>query len=157
VLILYPYVVATSFGLVPGNQSTRFGVPVPPANDHQPCKKGYYPPKKRRLPTELKYPPLRWNAFCKESTKADVNVRGSRMAPQPGGGRLGDKPGYMNNSGLPGGGGSAGVEPGGTGAASFGQSFATADGHRYVLASTGGEQRLLGDRSWMWLLFGPMS
>ena len=157
VLIIYPYVVATSFGLFPGNQSTRFGVPVPPANDHQPCKKGYFPVKKRRLPTELKYPPMRWGSFCKESTKADVNVRGSRMAPQPGGGRLGDQPGYMNNTGVPGGGGSGGVDEGATGNASFGQSFSTSDGQRYFLASTGGEQRLLGDRSWMWLLFGPMS
>jgi phospholipid/cholesterol/gamma-HCH transport system substrate-binding protein len=142
VLIIYPYVVATSFGLFPHNGTTRFGVPLPPANDHQPCKKGYWPVQKRRLPTELKYPPLRWDAFCKESTKADVNVRGSRMAPEPGRGRLGDRPGYRNNSHLPGGGG---------------QKFSTSDGHDYLLASTGGQQRLLGDRSWMWLLFGPLS
>ena len=27
----------------------------------------------------------------------------------------------------------------------------------YVLGSTGGEQRVLGDKSWTWLLFGPMA
>lgn len=102
VLIIYPYVVSTSFGLFPHNGTTRFGVPIPPANDHQPCKKGYWPVDKRRLPGALRYPPVRWDAFCKEPTTADVNVRGSRMAPQPGGGRLGDKKGYRNNSGLPG-------------------------------------------------------
>jgi phospholipid/cholesterol/gamma-HCH transport system substrate-binding protein len=133
VLIIYPYVVSTSYGLFPHNGSTRFGVPIPPATDHQPCKKGYWPVEKRRLPGALKYPPVRWDAFCKEPTSADVNVRGSRMAPQPGGGRLGDRPGYMNNSGLPGGG---------------------AD---YELGSTGGQQRTLGDLSWMSLLFGPMA
>jgi phospholipid/cholesterol/gamma-HCH transport system substrate-binding protein len=35
--------------------------------------------------------------------------------------------------------------------------FSTPDGGSYLLGSTGGQQRVLGDRSWMWLLFGPMS
>jgi phospholipid/cholesterol/gamma-HCH transport system substrate-binding protein len=103
ILVIYPYVVSTSFGLFPGNGSTRFGVPIPPAEDHQPCKKGYLDPSKRRLPTALDYPPIRWNSFCKESTKADVAVRGARMAPQPDGSRLGDDPSYDANTGLPGG------------------------------------------------------
>ena len=54
------------------------------------------------------------------------------------GGRLGDQSSYMNNSGLPGGGGGGGT-------------------NNYVLGSTGGEQQAWGDRSWMWLLFGPIS
>jgi phospholipid/cholesterol/gamma-HCH transport system substrate-binding protein len=136
VLIIYPYVVSTSYGLFPHNGTTRFGVPIPPANDHQPCKQGYWPAEKRRLPEELRYPPMRWNAFCKVSTKADINVRGSRMAPQPGGGRLGDRPGYMNNSGLPGGGGGGRAT--------------------YELGSTGGAQQLFGDESWLSLVFGPL-
>jgi phospholipid/cholesterol/gamma-HCH transport system substrate-binding protein len=143
VLIIYPYVVATSFGLFPGNGSTRFGVPVPPAEDHQPCLTGYLDPKKRRLPDVLTYPPVRWDSFCKESTSADVNPRGSRMAPEPGGGRLGDQPSYMNNSGVP---------P----SDSTPADASVAEGD-YVLGSTGGAQRLLGDRSWTWLLFGPLS
>ena len=140
VLIIYPYVVATSFGLFPGNGSTRFGIPVPPGEDHQPCLKGYIDPKKRRLPDVLTYPPVRWDSFCKESTSADVNARGSRMAPEPGGGRLGDQSSYMNNDGVP--------------PSLFGASSAQGD---YVLGSTGGAQRVLGDRSWTWLLFGPLS
>jgi phospholipid/cholesterol/gamma-HCH transport system substrate-binding protein len=152
VLIIYPYVVATSYGLFPGNASTRFGFPFPPTEDHQPCMQGYVPPKKWRLPNALHYPPVRWNAFCKAPTKADVNVRGAREAPEPGGGRLGDDPSYRNNRGLPGGGGSATF-----GTAGFDGSFSAPDGHSYVLGSTGGQQRVLGDRSWMWLLFGPMS
>ncbi|MDQ1706078.1 MAG: phospholipid/cholesterol/gamma-HCH transport system substrate-binding protein [Frankiaceae bacterium] len=161
ILIIYPYVVATSFGLFPGNGSTRFGVPIPPANDHQPCKKGYLNPAKRRLPTALKYPPIRYGSFCKEPTSADVNVRGARMAPEPDGKRLGDEPSYRQNKGLPGGGGSSGVGTARVGATSIGtglgQLFSVPDGSSYVLGSTGGEQRVLGDRSWMWLLFGPMS
>jgi phospholipid/cholesterol/gamma-HCH transport system substrate-binding protein len=138
ILIVYPYVVATSFGLFPGDGSTRFGVPVPPTEDHQPCLKGYVDPKKRRLPDVLTYPPVRWDAFCKEPTSADVNARGSREAPEPGGGRLGDQPGYMSNAGV----------PSGTNGATNSD---------YVLGSTGGEQRAMGDRSWTWLLFGPLS
>jgi phospholipid/cholesterol/gamma-HCH transport system substrate-binding protein len=132
VLIVYPYVVSTSYGLFPGNGTTRFGVPIPPAFDHQPCKKGYWPADKRRLPSELRYPPIRYDAFCNEPTDADVNVRGARMAPQPGGGRLGDRPGYMRNT-------------------------HTRGGTSYELGSTGGQQQVLGDLSWLSLLFGPLS
>ncbi len=152
VLIIYPYVVATSFGLFPGNGSTRFGVPVPPSEDHQPCQKGYVNPKKRRLPSDLKYPPVRYGAFCKEPTNADINVRGSRMAPEPNGKRLGDDPAYRNNQGLPGGPAFPDFTTTGAPAA-----FTAPGGGNYLLASTGGQQRVLGDRSWMWLLFGPMS
>src|SRR5205085_10727620 len=59
VLIIYPYVVSTSYGLFPGNASTRFGFPFPPTEDHQPCLQGYVPPKKWRLPNALHYPPIR--------------------------------------------------------------------------------------------------
>ena len=164
VLIIYPYVVSTSYGLFPGNGSTRFGFPFPPTEDHQPCQQGYLDPKKRRLPNVLKYPPIRWNSFCKAPTKQDINVRGSREAPEPDGRRLGDEPSYRNNSGLPGSGGSATVGSAGT-AGSAGSAgllapdrwFSAPDGQSYLLGSTGGEQRVLGDRSWMWLLFGPMS
>ena len=162
VLIIYPYVVSTSYGLFPGNGSTRFGFPFPPTEDHQPCLQGYVPPKKWRLPNALRYPSLRWDAFCKAPTKADINVRGSREAPEPGGGRLGDDPSYRNNRGLPGGGrsatvGSAGLAGPAAGTLAADRWFSTPDGHNYVLGSTGGQQRVLGDRSWMWLLFGPMS
>jgi phospholipid/cholesterol/gamma-HCH transport system substrate-binding protein len=164
VLIIYPYVVSTSYGLFPGNGSTRFGFPFPPTEDHQPCLQGYVPAKKWRLPNVLHYPPVRWDAFCKAPTKADVNVRGSREAPEPGGGRLGDDPDYRHNRGLPHGGrsatvGSAGFagSAGSDGLLSIDRWFSAPDGHRYLLGSTGGQQRVLGDRSWMWLLFGPMS
>jgi len=161
ILIIYPYVVSTSYGLFPGNGSTRFGVPIPPTEDHQPCKQGYLDPRKRRLPNALRYPSIRWQSFCKAPTNADINVRGSREAPEPGGGRLGNDPGYRNGEGLPrphsdasggsGGGGTAGLSM------SSWDPWLPAPGGNYLLASTGGQQRVLGDRSWMWLLFGPLS
>lgn len=129
ILVIYPYVVATSFGLFPGNGSTRFGIPVPPEEDHQPCKTGYLDPSKRRSPNVLTYPPVRYGSYCKEPTSADVNPRGSRMAPEPNGKRLGDEPGYRNNAGLP---------PGAT------------------TGTSGTGDLALGDNSWLWLLFAPM-
>ena len=130
VLIIYPYVVATSFGLFPGNGSTRFGIPTPPEEDHQPCLKGYLSPKDRRSPNVLTYPPIRYGSYCKEPTSADINVRGSREAPEPDGKRLGDEPSYRNNAGLP-------------------HGAAVADDGRYYQAT--------GEPSWTQLLFGPMS
>jgi len=92
--------------------------------------KGYRAPSKRRSPNILKYPPVRYGSFCKEPTSADVNPRGSRMAPEPGGKRLGDEPGYMHNAGLP---------------------------HGAMVGSSGGTgYQALGDESWRWLLFGPL-
>ena len=130
ILVIYPYVVATSFGLFPGNGSTRFGIPTPPEEDHQPCKKGYVKPENRRSPNALKYPPVRYGAFCKEPTSADINPRGSRMAPEPDGRRLGDQPGYMHNAGLP---------------------------HGAMVGSSGTGVQALGDESWRWLLFAPLA
>jgi phospholipid/cholesterol/gamma-HCH transport system substrate-binding protein len=147
VLIVYPYVVATSFGLFPGDGSTRFGVPIPPEEDQQPCKQGYLDPSKRRLPDQLSYPPVRWNSFCKAATNANVDARGAREAPEPGGARLGDLASYMNNDGLPHGAASSAGD----------QEFVAPDRSRWLLGSTGGEQRVWGDRSWMWLVFGPLT
>lgn len=131
VLIIYPYVVATSFGLFPGNGSTRFGIPTPPEEDHQPCLKGYINPKDRRSPNVLTYPPVRYGSYCKEPTSADVNARGSREAPEPDGRRLGDEPSYRNNTGLPHG------------------ASVTYDGRM--------ESPLADGASWLSLLFGPLS
>jgi phospholipid/cholesterol/gamma-HCH transport system substrate-binding protein len=160
ILIIYPYVVATSYGLFPDNGSTRFGVPVPPSSSGEPCAKGYFPKAKRRLPSVLTYAKIRYNDYCKEPTSADVDPRGSREAPEPDGKRLGNEPSYRDNAGLPGG---APSRDGTTNSAALatvtgsGVSFTAPNGRNYVLGSTGGEQRVLGDRSWTWLLFGPMA
>jgi phospholipid/cholesterol/gamma-HCH transport system substrate-binding protein len=149
VLIVYPYIVATSFGLFPGDGTTRFGVPVPPGEDSQPCTKGYLPPSQRRLPAELAYPPIRYGSFCKEPSTSSVDPRGSRQAPQPNGKRLADDPTYQSNTGLPKS-PSAGVQPSGTTLSGPGTGS-------YVLASTGGQREPGGDQSWRALILGPLS
>ncbi|MDT7570486.1 MAG: phospholipid/cholesterol/gamma-HCH transport system substrate-binding protein [Actinomycetota bacterium] len=164
VLIVYPYIVATSFGLFPGDGTTRFGVPVPPSEDSQPCTEGYMDPKKRRLPDELVYPPIRYGSYCKAPTNTSVGPRGSRQAPQPGGGRLGDDPAYKNNTGLPrqspeptppgsGGAGGLNADP----AAVLSGPMQSGP---YLLASTGGQQQAPGpgkEPSWSALILGPLS
>jgi phospholipid/cholesterol/gamma-HCH transport system substrate-binding protein len=150
ILVIYPYVVATSYGLFPGNGSTRFGVPVPPATDGKPCLQGYLNPNQRRLPSALKYPKVRYGSYCRAPTGANVNPRGAREAPEPNGKRLGDVRSYRDNAGLPGGPSLATVS-------SSGVSFTGANGETYLLGSTGGEQQVLGDQSWKYLLFGPMA
>ena len=155
VLIIYPYIVATSYGLFPGDGTTRFGVPVPPSYETPPCLKGYLDPSKRRLPTELEYPPIRYNSFCKEPTNSSVGPRGSRQAPQPDGSRLGDDPAYMSNAGLP----KQSPEPQPPGAdAEPAATLSTTSGGSYLLASTGG-QAASGpwkDSSWSALILGPL-
>jgi phospholipid/cholesterol/gamma-HCH transport system substrate-binding protein len=163
ILVIYPYVVATSYGLFPDNGSTRFGVPVPPSTQGSPCEKGYYPKAKHRLPSALKYPSIRYNDFCKEPTNSQVDPRGSREAPEPNGKRLGNERSYKDNAGLPGGAPADQVPAAPSSASSLGTvsgsgvSFTATNGHSYLLGSTGGEQQVLGDRSWTWLLFGPMA
>jgi hypothetical protein len=53
----------------------------------------------------------------------------------------------MNNDGLPHGAASSAGD----------QEFVAPDRSRWLLGSTGGEQRVWGDRSWMWLVFGPLT
>lgn len=158
VLIIYPYVVATSFGLFPGDGSTRFGVPLPPSESSQPCEKGYIPPSKWRSPSIEKYPPIHYHNFCKEPTHSSVGPRGSREAPEPGGGRLGDQRCYVQSCDLPGGPPSGSGRSSGRGANTGGATirFVAPNGRRFLLNSTGGQQRVVGDQSWMALVFGPL-
>ena len=154
VLIGYPYVIATTFGIFPGN-GTRFGVPVFGDNDVTPCTEGYIPTGAHRLPTDLKYPDLRYHATCLAPTNSETGVRGSREAPEPGGGRLGDDPRYRDAEGLP---GSNTTGTGSTGApvtASMGPGPSASANMSRVLAS---DPRLAqsGDTSWMWLILGPL-
>jgi phospholipid/cholesterol/gamma-HCH transport system substrate-binding protein len=153
VLIVYPYIVATSFGLFPGDGTTRFGVPVPPGEDSQPCTTGYINPKNRRLPAALAYPPIRYYSYCKEPSTSSVGPRGSRQAPEPDGKRLADEPSYQNNDGFPHPSASPGVQP-----AAATQSATTLSGPGgYVLGTTGGQRSPGGDESWRALILGPLS
>ncbi len=169
VLIGYPYVIASTFGIFPGN-GTRFGVPIFADNDVPPCTQGYIPDDQHRLPTDLTYPDLRYKSTCLASTKSDVGVRGSRMAPEPGGGRLGDDPRYRDAEGLPRSSSSSSStsatpmsEPAGTAPmSSLTSSFARANASvlprmtTAVLASDADAARWR-DSSWMWLILGPLT
>jgi phospholipid/cholesterol/gamma-HCH transport system substrate-binding protein len=155
VLIVYPYIVATSFGLFPGDGTTRFGVPVPPTEDSQPCTTGYVPPAKRRLPSELAYPPLRYDAYCKEPSSSSVGPRGARQAPEPDGKRLADEPSYKNNDGFPHPSPSPAIQPSGT--TEPGTTLSGPGTGGYVLASTGGQREPGGNESWRALILGPLS
>jgi phospholipid/cholesterol/gamma-HCH transport system substrate-binding protein len=160
ILIIYPYVIATSYGLFPNNGSTRFGFPIPPASGGTPCSTGYIKKSKRRLPTQLKYAGVRYESFCNAPTSADVNPRGSREAPEPNGKRLGNLPSYRNSAGLPGGAPNGHTNSTASTIATVtnsGMSFTAGNGKTYLLGSTGGQQRVMGDQSWKWLVFGPMS
>src|SRR3954447_16501161 len=155
VLIGYPYVIASTFGIFPGN-GTRFGVPIFGDNDVPPCTKGYIPDDKHRLPTEMSYPDLRYKATCLESTKSNIGVRGSRMAPEPGGGRLGDDPRYRDAEGLPRSSSSSSSQ--GASSSSTKSSFAKANGLALSPAVLASDplSRSWGDQSWMWLILGPL-
>jgi phospholipid/cholesterol/gamma-HCH transport system substrate-binding protein len=156
VLIVYPYIVATSFGLFPGDGTTRFGVPVPPGEDSQPCTKGYIDPAHRRLPAELAYPPIRYYSYCKEPSSSSVGPRGSRQAPEPDGKRLADEPSYQHNDGFPQPSPSPALQP--SSATQPTQSATTLSGPGdYVLGTTGGQRSPGGDESWRALILGPLS
>jgi phospholipid/cholesterol/gamma-HCH transport system substrate-binding protein len=152
VLIGYPYVIATTFGIFPGN-GTRFGVPIFADNDVPPCTTGYIPDDQHRLPTDLKYPDLRYHSTCLESTKSPIGVRGSRMAPEPDGGRLGDDPRYRNAEGLP------RDDSSSSGSSSQPPSSAapsSSSASELGLPSDPRSQQW-GDNSWMWLFLGPLT
>jgi phospholipid/cholesterol/gamma-HCH transport system substrate-binding protein len=91
-LILYPYVIATSFGVF-NNGQTRFGVPTPPTTQPSDCTQGYnnsYDRDASNYTTTNAFP---YNLTCKLPTNVNQLVRGARNAPTPNG-LLGDQPGY---------------------------------------------------------------
>jgi phospholipid/cholesterol/gamma-HCH transport system substrate-binding protein len=152
VLIGYPYVIASTFGIFPGN-GTRFGIPVFADNDVPPCTAGYIPTSQHRLPTDLAYPDLRYKSTCLASTKSPIGVRGSRMAPEPGGGRLGDVPSYRDADGLPRSDSNSSTSS--SAQSSFNRANGGTRGSSAVLTSdprTAG----WGDTSWKWLILGPL-
>ena len=154
VLIGYPYVIASTFGIFPG-AGTRFGVPIFADSDVPPCTKGYIPHDQHRLPNAMNYPGLRYQSTCLESTKSSIGVRGSRMAPEPGGGRLGDDPRYRDAEGLP---RSDSSSTGSAPSSSSGASAAGAPGSATApLLPSDPRSAQWGDNSWRWLILGPLT
>jgi phospholipid/cholesterol/gamma-HCH transport system substrate-binding protein len=159
VLIGYPYVIASTFGIFPGS-GTRFGIPIFADNDVPPCTKGYIPHDQHRLPTDLTYPPLRYLATCLAATNSGIGVRGSREAPEPGGGRLGDDARYRNGYGLPkddSGGGSSGSSSTPSNSPGAGRLTGAGAAAESGSALGSGVVGSWGDRTWMWLILGPLT
>ncbi len=98
-LILYPYIIATSFGVFDGR--TRFGVPFPPTNSPSVCTQGYdssYDRLPSQYTTENAFP---YDMTCTLPTNANQLVRGARNALLPDGTRLGDHPGWNKDVRYP--------------------------------------------------------
>ena len=125
VLILYPYLVAASFTVFPGDGTVRFGVPMNQDGTPPACQQGYPAPSTQRPPevTTIRSP-YPYNAYCKAAPTGPEAIRGGRNAPANRAARSGS-----NDAAAP---------------------------QSYRVASTGGQQRVMGDSSWQWLLVGPM-
>lgn len=97
VLIIYPYVMASAFAAFPGDGTTRFAVPTPPPNDPA-CTQGFS--KSIQRPTQVETTqPFPYGSFCKApASETNVTPRGTREAPTPNGGRVGDDPSYYQDS-----------------------------------------------------------
>ncbi|MDX6288155.1 MAG: phospholipid/cholesterol/gamma-HCH transport system substrate-binding protein [Frankiales bacterium] len=127
VLIVYPYLVAASFTTFPGNGTTVFGVPMNQNGMPPACTQGYPPPSTQRVPEDTtQRTPYPYNAFC--------------QAP-------GDSPDGTSVRGTR-------NAPGNRSNATINNTAVTTNNYR--VASTGGQQRIMGDNSWQWLLAGPM-
>jgi phospholipid/cholesterol/gamma-HCH transport system substrate-binding protein len=178
-LILYPATLGGALTVTPGDGTEHFGV-VLNFDAPQPCTKGYE--KARiRYPQVTSNPPANPNLGCTLPKSSNQDVRGARNAPPPGPGPS-LPPGAMDAAGTPPGG--AYGTSGQTRTASRSKetdskilpyqaasntsvymtgydpvtgAYVGPDGKRYVVGATGGQQRLLGDASWKWLLLGPLT
>ncbi len=160
VLTLYPASVANGFLASPGDGTGHFGLV---ATDQAPlCTNGYLPQSKwRDNALDPKTHPEAFggkaplDVYCAEPHDSQVTVRGARNAPRPPGDDTayppGQAPGRATSSAL-----TAGAPD--QAAATYdpvsGLLFGP-DGDPYFLGDTGGQERVLGPRSWTWLLLAP--
>lgn len=158
VFVTYPMIVAASSSVVPGDGTAHFGL-VLNANEPPPCTRGYE--TRQRYPQNTSDAPANTDARCAEPHDSKIDVRGARNAPSPG-----LPPGDGSSSG--GGGDSPSARAAGSGAGEAQQPYVAGydpltgrflgpDGKTYILGSVGGQQRVLGEDSWKWLLLGPMA
>ncbi|HEY7488047.1 MAG TPA: MlaD family protein [Streptosporangiaceae bacterium] len=172
-LILYPATLAGAFTVTPGDGTEHFGI-VLNLNSPAPCTQGYGKTKVR-YPQNTKKVPAEPRVGCTLPHDSQQDVRGARNAPPP-------RPAPQVPAGATDG---AGEPPGGADPASGSKNDQNAqlaagssgspdsvvlagydpltgavigpNGKRYVMGSTGGQQQLLGDASWKWLLLGPLA
>jgi phospholipid/cholesterol/gamma-HCH transport system substrate-binding protein len=138
-----------------------------------PCTKGYEGTK-ARWPQFTKETPARTDTGCKDPNP-NVDVRGARHAPKPKP-LIALPPGTLDGAGEPPAASTVSAKADATGLANntayqsyktkevfvtgydpTSGAFTGPDGQRYVMGSTGGEQKLLGEASWEMLLTGPLS
>lgn len=154
ILVAYPIVVSASYTVAPGDGTAHFGL-VPNINAPPPCTDGYEETE-RRYPQNVSDTPAANNAHCADPNP-DIAVRGARHVPET----------PVADGGSPGG-------PSGDGSASSETTRDSEDvylagydphtgrivgpqGETYVIGSTGGQHRRMGEDSWKWLLLHPLS
>jgi phospholipid/cholesterol/gamma-HCH transport system substrate-binding protein len=171
-LIMFPFVVAGGQTVLPGDGYQHMGL-VLNADAPAPCTKGYEKTKVR-WPQFTKETPARTDTGCKDPDP-NVDVRGARHAPKPKP-LIALPPGTLDGAGEPPAASTVSARSDATGVQNntayqsykskevfvtgydpTSGAFTGPDGQRYVMGSTGGEQKLLGEASWEMLLTGPLS
>lgn len=143
ILYIYPIAVAGGFTVVPGDQTSHFGL-VLNVNDPPDCTAGYEGTN-RRYPNETGPTTTNTAARCTSDPSTGINIRGAQNAP-------GGDPVYTGDSGRY-------VYPKTAGVTTIpgttlpGVAVGGADAAGAPAASSG----VLGDRSWLSLLTGPLS
>lgn len=153
ILVTYPIVVAASYTVVPGDGTAHFGL-VANVNAPPPCTDGYEKTS-RRYPQNVSDTTATKNADCADSNP-NIAVRGARHAPEappvpdggnPGGSAEGERSPETNE------------DSGDTYLAGYDPATGRVvgpEGEPYVIGSTGGQQRRMGEDSWKWLLLHPL-
>ncbi len=178
-LILYPSTLAGAFTVTPGDGTEHFGL-VLNIDSPAPCTSGYK--KTMRYPQDTSNPAATKIYTCDLPHNSQQDVRGSRNAPKPRPGPL-LPAGATDAAGAPPAAASSNTDAESkkstdtsVSASSITPyeassansvyvttydpqtgSFTGPDGKKYTAATTGGQQRLLGDASWKWLLLGPLA
>jgi phospholipid/cholesterol/gamma-HCH transport system substrate-binding protein len=178
ILIMYPIAMSGAFTVAPGDGTLHFGL-VLNVDSPAPCTQGYEKTRVRD-PRFTKPVKAQQGVGCTLPKNSSQDVRGARNAPPPGPVPV-LPPGATDGAGAPPGGASGTSEESSARQASAPQESTTAalpvpagsvqlagydpqtgalygpDGKRYEMSSAGGQQRLLGDASWKWLLLGPLA
>ncbi|MDT0468981.1 MlaD family protein [Streptomyces gibsoniae] len=136
-LVTLPLTVAGSYTVIPGDDTTHFGLTVN-ADDPPACTQGYG--TQRRDPADTSTRPANTDARCAVPRGSKTSVRGAQNAPDATTGRYSAAQAAFVAPYDP--------ETG---------NVTGPDGTPLEIGSTGGEQTVFGKESWQWLLVGPMA
>ena len=146
ILVTYPIVVAASYTVLPGDGTAHFGL-VANVNAPPPCTEGYQQTK-RRYPQQVSDTQSQASAHCTEDDNPGIAVRGSRNAPEA-----------PQVAGSEGSSTRKREESADTYIAGYDPSTGRVrgpEGQTFVIGSTGGQRRRMGEESWKWLLLHPL-